>query len=100
MSFFKQIDGESAVIVEGGVYKQVDLYTRDGYVFAKAAGGFVRIMADGTTSKAGGKLRVDFLSYAGPLFRDSLNRLRIEEGRDAKRLDVGQSQKLLGGSNG
>lgn len=32
MSFFKQVEGEAAVLVENGVYKQVDLYTRDGYL--------------------------------------------------------------------
>ena len=34
MSFFKKVEGDAAVLVANGVFKQVDLYTRDGYVFA------------------------------------------------------------------
>lgn len=65
MSFFKEVEGEAAVLVIGGVYSQVPLYTRDGYLYAKYGSGFVRLMADGATTKA--KLRLDFMSFDGAL---------------------------------
>lgn len=30
MGFFKQVEGEAAVVIENGVYRQCDLYTRGG----------------------------------------------------------------------
>jgi hypothetical protein len=51
MSFFKQVEGEAAIIISNGVYRQCDLYTRDGYLYAKISGGFVRLMADGATPR-------------------------------------------------
>lgn len=94
MGFFKQIEGEAAVMVEGGVYKQVDLYSRDGYLYAKAGGGFVRLMADGSTTKP--RLRLDSLSWSGDLARDSLGRL-CQPGavEGAKLLGADATQKLL-----
>jgi len=94
MSFFKQVEGEAAILVNNGVYTQVDLYTRDGYLFAKHGSGFVRLMADGSTSKA--KLRLDFMSWEGGLHRDSLGRLCSPEKTGAKPLDDGRRQALLG----
>jgi len=70
---FKQIEGDSAIIVEGGVYKHADLYTRGDYLFAKTGGGFVRLYADGSTSKP--KCRIDTLATPIPLFRDNFGRL-------------------------
>ena len=52
MSFFKEIEGDAAIVVENGVYRQVPLFERDGYIYAKIGSGFVRIMADGATTKA------------------------------------------------
>lgn len=73
MGFFQQVEGEAAVLVENGIYRQCDLYTRDGFLYAKAAGGFVRLMSDGSTTKA--KLRLDHMTWSGPLHRDALGRL-------------------------
>lgn len=73
MSFFQEVEGEAAVLVENGIYRQVPLYTRDGYLYAKTAGGFVRLMSDGSTSKA--HMRLDFLSFEGQLYRDALGKL-------------------------
>lgn len=95
MSFFKEIEGEAAVLVNNGVYSQVPLYTRDGYLYAKSGGGFVRLMADGATTKS--SLRLDFMSWTGPLYRDALNRLCTDAVRGAKPLGTEQ-QKLLGGA--
>jgi len=95
MSFFKEVEGEAAVLIENGVYKQVPLFTRDGYLYAKIGGGFVRLMADGATTKA--KMRLDFMSWNGPLCRDGMGRLCTKDVTGAKTLGE-QAQKLLGGA--
>lgn len=95
MSFFQEVEGEAAVLIENGIYKQVPLYTRDGYLYAKVSGGFVRIMADGATTKA--KLRLDFMSWSGPLAKDSLGRLCDKSVPGAKLLASDTQQRLLGG---
>lgn len=96
MSFFKEIEAEAAVLVENGIYKQVPLYTRDGYVYAKIGGGFVRLMADGATSKA--KLRLDFMSFDGALYRDALGRLCTDGAKGTlKALDGDAKMRLIGG---
>lgn len=96
MSFFKQVEGEAAVLVENGTYKQVDVYTRDGYLYAKVGSGFVRIMADGSTTKA--KMRLDFMSWTGPLYRDKLGRLCAGDVDGATALEPAKKQLLLGES--
>jgi len=95
MSFFKKVEGEAAVVVENGVYKQVDLYTRDGYVYAAVSGGFVRLMADGATTKA--KMRLEHLSWHGALARDALGRLCSPDTVGAMSLEKKTEQRLLGG---
>lgn len=81
-------------MVIGGVYKQVDLFKRDGYLYAKAAGGFVRLYADGATTKA--KMRLDALSWEGDLYSDPLGKLCSEKVTGAKLLSSPVRQKLLG----
>lgn len=93
MSFFKQVEGEAAVLVENGVYKQCDLFTRDGYLYAKVSGGFVRLMADGSTSKA--KCSLNFMSSGAPL-ASRLGRLCVEGTVGATALPPPAVQKLLG----
>ena len=95
MSFFKEVEGEAAIVVENGVYKQVSLYTRDGHLYAKTSGGFVRLMADGATTKA--KLRLDFMSWNGELRRDALGRLCDRTVKGATVLDAPRARLLLGG---
>ena len=94
MSFFKEVEGEAVILVQNGVYKQVPVYVRDGYLYAKISGGFVRIMADGSTTKA--KMRLDFMSWSWPLFKDNMGRLCTSEVTGAKALDSNHTQKLLG----
>lgn len=77
---FQMIDGETAVIREGGVYKEVALATRNnGELYAKAKGGFVRLYADGATS-AGSKCMLDTLALDVPLYRDRLGKLCVAPG--------------------
>lgn len=97
MSFFQEVEGEAAVLVENGVYKQVPLYVRDGFLYAKIGGGFVRIMADGATTKA--KCRLDFMSWSGLLAKDALGRL-CDPGvvKNCQMLAGDTQQRLLGGA--
>lgn len=97
MSFFREIEGEAAVLVENGIYKQVPLYTRDGFLYAKTGGGFVRLMADGSTTKA--RLRLDFMSWTGPLAKDARGRLCSPDVTGAKTLSEDVAQKLIGGAS-
>lgn len=65
---FKLMEGQIAVIVERGVYKEVEIATRNGgELYVKAKGGFIRLHADGSTS-VGSKCRVDTLSIGGQRF--------------------------------
>ena len=76
MGLFQQLEGAAAVLVENGVYKQVDVFTRNGYIYAKMAGGFVRINADGSTTKDRMRLdTLDVVSMEGALGVDPLGRL-------------------------
>jgi len=93
MSFFKDIEGDGAVIVEKGVFKQVGLATRDGYLYAKAKGGYVRLMQDGSTSQA--SVRLDFLTFDQPLAQ-RLGRLCSPDVEGSKALPADSVQKLLG----
>lgn len=94
--FFQKVEGEAAILVENGVYKQVDVYIRNGMLFAKAGGGFIRLMADGSTTKA--KCRLDTLSWDDCLYRDALGRLYGQkiEGKNVKPLEGSDRDRLLG----
>lgn len=95
MGLFQQAEGAAAVLVENGIYKQVDVYTRNGFIYAKAAGGFVRINADGSTTKA--KMRLDTLSYDDQLGIDPVGRLcDLAMVPTAKPLPQKVTTKLLG----
>jgi hypothetical protein len=96
MSFFIQCEGDAAIVVENGVYKQCDLYTRDGYFYVKVGGGFVRLMVDGSTSKH--RLRLDYLDTTLTLARDRVGRLCMFGVDDAILLDLKQSALLIGGA--
>lgn len=82
MSLFRELEGDAAIVVSGGVYKHVKVYLRDGYLFAGFSGGYVRLKADGTTSKD--KLRLDHLETGIPLHKDHYGRLGTNEIKDAQ----------------
>lgn len=70
---FKPLEGDSAILYQKGVFKQCDLATRNGYLFAKVAGGYVRLYANGSTSRD--SMKLDTLAVEGTLHRDRLGRL-------------------------
>ena len=75
---FKKLEGDTALLKQGGVFKPCELYTFQGGIYAKLGGGYVRLRADGTTSKDG--VNFDYLEYDGPLFADRFSRLTAENG--------------------
>ena len=98
MSYFKPVEGDAAILSIGGVFKQADLYTLDGYLFAQAAGGFVRLAADGSTSKP--KMRIIKLVTDRDLFQDALGRLTVVHNDNTKPLVENRRQQLLIGAGG
>lgn len=98
MSFFKKIEGEGAITVERGIFKQTEVYERDGFIYVKAAGGFVRVMADGSTSKLGGSMKLDFITLPDTLklAKSKFGYLCTTDVPDSKALDKPAQQKLLG----
>lgn len=72
--FFTIIEGEAAVLASKGIYYQVDLYSRGRQLYAKRGSGFIRMMANGDTSKP--DVRWDFMSVT-PAKTDELGRLWI-----------------------
>lgn len=91
---FKEVEGEVAIIVQNGVYKQCPLFSRNGYLYAKANGGFVRLYHDGSTTVS--KCRLDTLTFEGELFKDSLGRLCDASVTGAKAIAPETKTLLLG----
>ena len=98
MTYFQPIEGDAAILSIRGVYKQAKLYTMDGHLFAEASGGFVRLAADGSTSKE--HMRIVKLVTDIELFKDPLGRLSVFRGSKNKPLIADDRQKLLGGPDG
>lgn len=97
MSFFQQSEGNAAIVSEGGVYKQVDIYTREGFLYAKVSGGFVRLMHDGSTSKA--KMRLVHLTWDGILYHVSGKLANNTAAGKSVRISDHAEQLLLGRSS-
>ena len=91
---FQPVTGDTAILCSNGVFQQCDLYEWGGGLFAEVSGGkFVRLRADGSTSKT--SVRLEYLDYAGPLFRDRLGRLLITQSDGAVPLTALPNGTLL-----
>lgn len=90
---FKALEGENAIIQRNGVYRQCDLYVRNGQLFAKVSNGYVRLYANGSTSQD--RTRLDTLAYDGPLYSDRLGRLTTVAGEGTKTIGVSDDGQLL-----
>mgnify|MGYP003119046768 CR=1 FL=1 len=83
---FQTLEGELAVTVENGVYREAALAVRNnGELYVKAKGGYLRLYADGSTS-GGSKCRLDTLALDADFYTDRLGRLCIAKGTDRKPL--------------
>lgn len=95
MGLFQKVEGDAAILSANGVYKQVDIYLRNGLVFAAYGGGFVKLFADGSTSKP--TLRLDTLSADSiALHRTGTGVLCNQSVPKAIPLGLPEAQKLLG----
>jgi hypothetical protein len=93
MGFFKEMEGEACVIIHKGVYRQCAVYTRDGYLYARVGTGFVRLMSDGSTTKAA--TRLETISILD-MYRDPVGRLCLEGTPRSVALPAPQQEQLLG----
>lgn len=73
MSGFKQRDGEHAILVSGGVHEQVDVYEREGMVYAKWGSGFIQLYVDGSSTKS--NVRCEHLSCEAQMSASPTGRL-------------------------
>lgn len=94
MTLFQIVETEQAIVSENGTYKQADLYQRDGLLYAKIGSGYVRLYADGTTTKP--KVRLDFLTGPIDVARDVCGRLCIAGITGSKPLTEDRRAALLG----
>lgn len=83
---FKKIEGDQAMISQGGVYKPVDLYEYRGQLFIKDGSGYQRLKANGSTSKDGVNL-IEIHTEA-PLWSDQFGRLCTEAGKNRKKVEL------------
>lgn len=98
MGLFQEVEGEVAVIVEKGVYQQVPIYTRDGYLYAKKGSGFVRLYGDGSSTRAA--CRLDSMTWGDvQLYEDRFGRLCTGSVDGAKPLGNTKNNRLLLGSD-
>lgn len=93
MGLFKPCEGDSAIMVINGVYKPVQLATRDGYLYATVSGGFVRLHSDGSTSQP--KMRLDHLDITSEIHRDPLGRLCLAGSVDGSKSLEPKARQLL-----
>jgi hypothetical protein len=96
MGLFQEVTGNVAIIVKNGVFRQVPVYMRNGYYYAKFGAGFIRLNSDGSTTEATARLETltaDNLQLA----TDALGRLcDLASVPGAKPLPKPHVQKLLG----
>jgi hypothetical protein len=97
MGLFVECSGDVAVIHSKGVYKQVPLYIRNGFFYAKANGGFIKLNSDGSTSHPGVRLETITVENIPTLATDAMGRL-CDNGivPGSKLLAEDKKQKLLG----
>lgn len=79
---FHEIPDGVAILKKGGVYKQTQLFHRDGRVYASAQGGYVRLGVHGTSVPSlsvdaidGVTLTADALGWYE--YREGKNKLRV-----------------------
>jgi hypothetical protein len=94
MSLFSKLDGDQVVLINDGVWKQADVYVRNGVLFAAMSGGFIRLMHDGATSKP--KVRIDALVMDNKLYRGPHGQLGIEPLEGWQPLAKDKKQRLIG----
>lgn len=90
---FKKLEGDSCIVRHKGVYRPADLYEFDGKLFAKVGAGYIRLRANGTTTKDGTML--EHMEFEGGLFQDKFGRLCTQPGEDRKEIAAQPDGQLL-----
>lgn len=93
MGLFQKVEGEVVIIHDRGTFKQLDVYAWNGFLFAKLGAGYVRLNADGSTSKPTATIRQ--LTWTGALNADTFGRLALPDTQGTR--TVSDTTKLLGG---
>lgn len=83
---FARLEGDSVLLWNRGVFKVADLWTFEDGLYASAAGGYIRLYANGGTSRAG--VVVKKLVTSQKLWVDTYGRLAISYAPDRKLLTV------------
>lgn len=96
-NLFHVVEGAQAIIAMGGVFKQVQVYSREGLLYVATSGGYIRVNSDGSTSKP--KMHCQFLDLTdtkiGALGRTSLGHLAFGDAATIKngvKLDLAPSR--------
>lgn len=76
MTGFRKLDGEFAITKQDGVFRQADVYERNGYLFVAHGNGFVQLQSTGGTSSP--KVNLDELNMTTPVAMNPTGRLCIE----------------------
>lgn len=90
---FKQLEGDTAVIKHGGIYKKADLYEWKGDLFLSFGGGYIRVYADGKTTKDG--VFVEHMETDAPLYKDRFGRISFDSRDGYKPLMLNDNGELL-----
>lgn len=91
---FNRLEGETAILRKGGVFKVVDLYERNGLLFAAWGGGYVRLYANGTSSAD--KVNIDTLAIEeSKLYKTRLGVLTVAPGDGRKALTADETNPLM-----
>lgn len=92
MPGFREIEGAFVVLTTKGVYKPVPIYERNGFLWAKSSGGYIKLMSNGSSSKDG--VRIDELSLDDPLYQTQLGYLAVKPLPKAVPLEDKKREKL------
>lgn len=97
MGLFTECEGDVAILIQKGVYKQVPLYMRNGYYYAKLGSGFIKLHADGTTTHPTTRLDTITVERIPSLGVDPLGRLCDRDAiTNSREITSEKIQKLLG----
>lgn len=91
MGFKPLTEGDMAIIVTNGVHQQCPLYEFAGGLFAKMGNGFVRLKANGSTSKSGSRL--DHLETDAPLWQDKFGRIATADRPGFRAITLGMDEE-------
>lgn len=83
---FKPLEGDVAVIKQGGVFRTCELFEWRGGLYAKFGSGYVRLNENGSTTKDG--VSIEMLATDLPLYRDRFGRLEVVGGNGSKRVMI------------